>query len=257
MVQQYANVGEHWPLYDTVLIGVDSRGDDPQVPGWYPTLAALGAANRMFFFNQRTRANGLAYCNLDVRDQMPYGFRIYSGGCRFFASSMTEALNPDDTANWWTSNYVPHIFSVDLFRHCDFTLRVQQDDILKTTAALVPPGYGPSGGGVGRGQISGQFVAAVDNCYSVVSQSHPNLDNRWKFPNPIEVPRNAALSVEMIFSEYGRQLLQAMVKQRFQDSVTGNGHAEDQGNQSKTYYGIQVCLVGERLVQQRGQYHRG
>jgi hypothetical protein len=100
------------------------------------------------------------------------------------------------------------------------------------------------------------MTAAVDKVFGAFTQNTPHLTNRWAFPNPLEVPRNAALNVSLEFSEYGKQLLEAMTKYTWQDAVTGNGHAEDESHQSLTYYGIQVTLVGERLVQQRGAYHR-
>jgi len=216
----------------------------------------LGAANRLFFFNQRTRAVGLPYCNQDVRDQMPYAFKIYSAGCTFWASSMSEGTSVDDADDFWIEDQIPSIFSNDVPRHCSFTLQVQQDELLKTCAMLVPSGYGPCGGGVGRGSVRGSFAAAADKTYNAVGQSLPHLQNRWDFPRPIEIPRNAALSVNLVFSEYAKQLLQSIAKQNWQDTVTGNGHASDEGHESKTYYGIQVTLVGERLIQQRGQLHR-
>jgi len=251
----YTNVGEHWALYDTVMVGQTSR-DTVDQPGWYATLAALGAANRLFFFNQRTRASGLAYCNQDVRDQMPYAFRIYSCGVTFWASSMSESEKWKPDGEYYESNAPAHIFKTDLPRHASFTLQVQQDELLKTTPMLVPSGYGPSGGGVGRGSIFSAYSAGVDKVFTAMGQSTPHLTNRWDFPQPLEVPRNAALSVNMVFSEYARGLLAELTKEDWQDMTTGNGHAVDESFESKSYYGIQVSLVGERLVQQRGAYHR-
>jgi hypothetical protein len=252
---QYMNVGEHWALYDTIVVGTTSR-DTVDQPGWYSTLANLGAANRLFFFNQRTRSSGLAYCNQDVRDQMPYAFRVFSGGVTFWASSMSEANVEDDSKDYFTSENVPHIFKVDLPRHCSFTLQVQQDELLKTNCMLVPPGYGPSGGGVGRGSPQSEFTAAVDKTFNAMNQNVPHLSNRWEFPQPLEIPRNAALSVNLVFSEYAKQLLGQMTRAQWQDAVSGNGHAADIAHTTRSYYGIQVTLVGERLVQQRGAYHR-
>lgn len=251
----YSNVRENWPLFDTVLIGLNQRSaQDTQ--GWFTTLAAAGASNQHYFFNQRTRADGLAYCNLDTRDQMPYAFIIKSAGVRFFASYQTE--NPDiaaGDANWWLENEVPHIFLADLPDHCSFRMQIQQDDVLKSCVPLVPAGYGPVGGGYGQTSPQSQFVVAADKSYSAITQSTAHVTNRWKFPTRIKVPRNAALTVELQFSQYARTLLQSMVKQNTQDLITGNGHAENIDHDSKTFYGIQVSLIGQRLVQQRGAYH--
>lgn len=251
----YSNVKENWPLFDTVLIGLNAAGEQT-TPGWYPNLNAMGQSNQLFFFNQRTRADGLAYCNLDTRDQMPYAFIIASAGVRFFASYQTE--NPDVTAGgagWWTENVVAHAFLADLPNHCSFRLQIQQDDILKTAVPLVPSGYGPCGGGYGQTAPSSEFEVAVDKCYSAVTQSSAHITNRWKFPTKIKVPRNAALTVELQFSEYARQWLQTFTKQNTQDAISGNGHVADIDHDSKTFYGIQVSLIGQRLIQQRAQYH--
>jgi len=251
----YSNVRENWPLFDTVLVGLNAR-DEQTTPGWFTTLAAMGAANQLYFFNQRTRADGLAYCNLDTRDQMPYAFIIKSMGVRFFATYQTEnpAIDPADVS-WWLENQVPHIFLADLPDHCSVRMQIQQDDVLKTNVPLCPSGYGPVGGGYGQASPNSQFAVAADKSYSAITQSTAHITNRWKFPTRIKVPRNAALSVELQFSEYGRQLLLAMVKQNTQDMFSGHGHAADVDHDSKTFYGIQVSLIGQRLVQQRGAYH--
>lgn len=255
MEEQFVNVGEHWPLVDTVLIGTNQRGEQT-VPGWMANLNDLGQSNHLYFFNQRSRANGLMWCNTDTRDKMPYAFKLYSAGVRFFATMQTENPTPEVGSDWWTSNYVPHIFMVDLPRHCSFTMQIQQDDVLKTTVPLVPAGYGPVGGAYGRGSPNSAFSIAVDKSFGAITQSTAHITNRWTFPSEIKIPRTAALSVDLRFTEYARQLLQSMGKLLTQDAISGNGHAENLAHQSKTYYGIQVTLIGERLVQQRGQYHR-
>lgn len=247
------NVGENWPLTDTVIIGTNVR-DEIDVPGWYTTLNDLGQANKLTFFNQRTRAIGLPYCNLDTRDQLPYPFIIKSIGVRFWATCQTEtkawAISPDV----WTSNYVPHIFMVDIPRHCKVEMQIQQDVVLKNNAMMLPAGYGPCGGGYGQTSPSSQFGLAVDKSYSAVTQNTAHLSNRFHFATWLKVPRNAAMKVELQFSEYAKQLLQTMVKYNTQDVVEGAAQGPFE-HQSKTFYGIQVTLMGERLVQQRGKWH--
>jgi len=251
----YNNVKENWTLYDTVLIGTDPRSSQT-TPGWVQTLAALGTLNQLFFFNVRTRADGLAYCNLQARDQLPYAFLIKSAGVRFFASYQTEnSAISAIAANWWLSNYVPHVFLADLPNHTSFRMQIQQDDVLKSCVPLVPGGYGPVGGGYGQTSPITEFAIAADKSYSAVTQSVAHITNRWKFPAMIKVPRNASLVVELQFSEYARGLLQAMTKLSVQDIMSGNGHAADADHDSKSFYGIQVSLIGQRLVQQRGEYH--
>ena len=152
-------------------------------------------------------------------------------------------------------NTPAHAFLVDLPNHCSIRMQIQQDDVLKSCVPLAPAGYGPVGGGYGQTSPITQFTVAADKCYSAVTQSTAHLTNRWKFPTRIKVPRNAALCVELQFSEYAKNFLQALVKQNTQDVMSGNGHQENADHDSKTFYGIQVSLIGQRLIQQRGQYH--
>lgn len=256
MQKPFANVKEHWMLYDTVLIGQTSQGEAPNVPGWVETLAQLANNNTLSFFNQRTRAIGLPYCNQDVRDQMPYGFRAFSFGVSFFASAQSEVSVPVD-GNWDGYQFATHdqnsaVFTGDLPHHSAVTLKVQQDEVLQSNCAICPPGYGAFGGGVGRGSVrQGSDTDMIDKIFSGVSQSMPVMRNRWRFPEPLQIPRSAALSATIELTEFARTFLGMLTKY-----VQTYEETRDGASTARTYYGIQVSLVGERLVQQRGQYHR-
>lgn len=250
----FLNAGEDWMLFDTVLVGPNLTKH-----GWYLSYAAMGLDSNINFFNVRNRSVGLFWNNQDTRDQTPYAFELKSIGVSFWANSMSQVINGvkplPPSKDYAIEDYVGHLFSNDLPRHCSITLQVQQDEVLKSHALFTPPGYGPFGSGYGRGQpSSGMSDEPVDTILGVNTQSMPMLSNRWLFPNKIEIPRRAAVSVKLRFSSYARALLQALpapmawVVQNEVPEGTENAY-------QPVYAGIQVSLVGKRLVQQRGQYH--
>lgn len=254
-MKPFMNVAENVLLYDTVGIFNDSGRAFSNPPGWYGSYANMGAANEINFFNVRNRDVGLPYNNQDSRDNMPYAFLCRSIGVTFFSNAMTQAptwatdftFSPEDASG--------HIFMVDLPRHASIEFRVQQDSRLKTHCLFAPSGYGPFGDGYGRGSPSA-LPTTIDNGYDhhlgVVSQGIPELGARWVFPNPIEIPRRGTVQAIVKFNEYGRQMLSTIPDlneyQGVQDGV-------DDVYQNPIFSGIQVSLGGERLVQQRGQYH--
>lgn len=254
-MKPYMNVREQWLLWDTVACFNTTGLNFTNPTGWFLNYAAMGAANEVDFFNVRNRRAGLPYCNQDSRDNMPYGFRCTSLGIGFFAHSITqsptwavdETFSPDDN--------VSHIWMNDLPRHANITFRVQQDDILKTTALFAAPGYGPVGSGYGRGSPSTlptDNSNGYDHTANVITQGQPMLANRWVFPLSIDIPRRATINVKLKFAEWGRQLLQTIPPGLLNFGVDDG--ASDIA-QTPTFAGIQVSFGGERLVQQRGQHH--
>ena len=250
----FMNVREQWLLYDSVGVFDTTGSAIVNPPGWFTTFAGLGAANEVDFFNVRNRNVGLMYTNQDSRDNMPYGFRCTSIGIGLWAMCFTQAptwaiddaFSPDDS--------VSHIWQNDLPRHASITFRVQQDDILKCTALMAPPGYGPYGGGFGRGSPS-RLPTDVSNGYdhtaNVVTQGNPFVTCRWTFPLSIDIPRRATINVKLKFSEWARQFLAILPQGR---EWFGINDADDVTG-LPIFAGIQCSLAGERLVQQRGQHH--
>lgn len=256
MKKAYRNVSEQWLEYDTVGVfdtTLVSSYNITNPNGWFQNLAAMGAVNKIDFFNVRNRNIGLAYNNQDSRDLMPYAFRAHSLGVSFFCHSMTQAPNYAQDDTFSPEDSVNHVFCVDLPRHTSVTLKVQQDERLKSHAYFCPPGYGPCGSGFGRGAPSARDGGnnGIDHTASVISQGEPSLANRWQFPVPLEIPRRAALSVTLEFNEYARTLLQNMPDENEWFGVD----AGDDVNGWPVFFGIQLSIGGERLVQQRGQYH--
>jgi hypothetical protein len=251
------NVNEPWSLYDTVILQTTGGGPAiANVPqGWFMNvnpLGGLGNATDVPFFNVRNRNVGVPYNNQDARDQMPYAMKIRSLGISFWYTHQTLDANHQPGSPY--DDIIPHIFMVDLPRHCSVILKVQQDERFKSIVPLCPPGYGPCGHGYARGQPSIMVPGGPplpelkDNSYSTVTQGVAENSTRWTFPTDIDVPRRASLSVTLRFSEFARNLLIAM--------GAPNADWFDPGDSMlNTNGGIQVTLNGDRLVQQRAEYH--
>lgn len=251
--QGFENVGENWNYYDTVLVG----GYVPSMQfhdGWFTTFAAIGAAVQIPFFNVRNRNHGLAYNNQDTRDQTAFAYRIFTIGVSFFAPScgLYQSAVPGPVGPETTQT---QLWELELPKHASLTLQVQQDERLAGPVLMTPPGYGPVGGGVSQGDPELSWVpggAPPNTALWNFTQGVPELTNKWGFRNPIEVPRRANLAVVIQFSEYGRQLLADLSGPHsypFQSVLAGNWIYK------YGMFGIQVVLGGQRLVQQRGQYH--
>lgn len=256
--KQYENVVENWTLYDTVLISTLVGAQDTPISfsdGYFASYAALGAANEVPFFNVRNRTSGLAYNNQDTRDTMNYGMKIFTVGVQFF-SPCTSLYKNVEGAVMGQSVTEQTIFATELPKHCSLRLNTNQDERLKINALMASAGIGAIGGGVAQGDRTDDTQVAF-NSPNVVktnfNQGVSMLNNRWSFRNPIEIPRRANMSVTIKISEYGRQMLGAMVGPK-------NQPFQDVAHDGSVYFspgmcGIRVLINGMRFVQQRGQLH--
>jgi len=246
------NVAENWVLYDTVLIGAQIGQQLNFTDGYQATFAALGGLTRVPFFNIRNRNHGLAYNNQDTRDALPYALRIFTIGLQFFAPSVACYRNAAGVPIGPQSAEID-LWATEIARHASITLQTNQDERLKINAQMTPAGVGTVGGGVAQGDAQ-QLTSTYMNVHKTnISGGVAQLTNKWGFLEPLEIPRRANVSVVVEFSEYARNLLQAMpgpMLNPFRDDA-------DDGS----YYfagsvaGMRVFLGGQRLVQQRGQYH--
>jgi len=223
--------------------------------GWYTTFAALGAANEVPFFNVRNRNHHLAYNNQDTRDQTAYGMKVYSMGVSFWGPQIATQFTDIEGGIGYAEEIHTAEWEADLPQHAAAILRVNQDDRLKIQCCMAPPGYGPSGGGMGHGDPNVAIFEETTNpatMKGMTGMGVPDIDNQWPFPEPIDVPRRASLSVVIKFSEYGRQMLQTMSgphRLYFQPDP-----ASPISEAPYCCFGIQVALKVKRYVQQRGQY---
>lgn len=244
---EYYNVEETFPLFDTVAVTERLPSIHPTPPGWFSTFAAMGAANDIAFFNVRNKATcGRAYNNQDTRDQTAWGYLLRSVGVQFFAPPIASLLDADNYMHMQNNA----LWEAELPQHAALTLRINQDDYLKINVAMVNAGIGPTIGG--WGQFGGQAIGSQHMVSGANTQGEPLLKNMWHFPEPIGIPRRASLSATIKFSEYGRQLLQVMPGP---DSIYYRGPVWGQSLLINAFFGVKVVLVGQRLVQQRGELH--
>jgi len=112
---------------------------------------------------------------------------------------------------------------------------------------------------------------------SVVTQGHPRMGNRFLFarrdpetgrlePQPIMIPRNALVEAKITLSPYVQYLLNDFLGPLYylfnrrcpREWATGTPPTSPTKKDDNIWfgmrYGITVSLMGERLVQQRGQY---
>lgn len=247
------NVIENWVIYDTVLV-INGAANLSASDGWFNSYNAVGASNDIPFFNIRNRNSGLAYCNLDTRDQMAYAMKIFSIGVQFFAPSCTlYGINVDQPIG---AQITPQsVWEQVIPYHTSMELQIQQDVRLKTNVLMAPSGVGAVGGGVAQGNTEVWTPAYPNITKTNNTQGVSILTNKWGFPKPLAVPRRANLAVRLRISEYGRQLLQGM-------PALGPGRYAFKGVADDNSYffpfgaaGIRVFIGGMRMIQQRGQLH--
>lgn len=265
MKQQNLNVGEAWPLYDTLMIG--QQFGTEQNAGWYSTFLQFSQRETHSFFTLRTEGSlDLAYTNRQSSDKMDFGFEAYSMGISFFGPSsyvQGTLVGGDMTATMRFDSQVSHWWHTEFPRHCAIQLRVQQDVVAELPAMACPCGYGPVGGGASYahdqiGYDGGEITpnpGFLPVANFSVTQGVPNLTNRWPFPKPIKIPRNATIEGILTVSLQARTVLErigAVNNYLFNSQETATPYTM---HEFYSRYGIQLSLIGKRLVQQRGQLH--
>jgi hypothetical protein len=135
--------------------------------------------------------------------------------------------------------------------------KVQQDIRIELPALHAPPGYGVSGGGTAFPQLPtiAPAFGEIPFCSTNAQQGVPLLNNRYPLPYKIGIPRTSSIEGILHLSQYARDILTTMgtAPQNFVfNSATG---AAPYTFFQKRYM-IQFSLIGERLVQQRAEYHR-
>lgn len=258
--KKFANVVEAWALYDSIIISPTLFGSEAGAGGWFTTFLAFGQQEQHSFFKTRTEGTaGLPYCNQQSADSMDFAFIADSIGLAVQspAPDVEGRPNPGDGVPGdldQQDDLISHWFSTDLPRHMGIQFKVQQDIRAEITAMHCPPGYGALGSGTA---FPGQTTAAYGDIpfmSNAVTQGVPLLSNRYPLPSPIGIPRTATIEGILHVSEYARSILQGIIgPQQYQFN-------SDNGLPPYTFFGrryiLQFSLIGQRLVQQRGQYHR-
>jgi hypothetical protein len=254
--KQYANVVETWSLYDSIVICPTLYGTE-QNASWFTTFAGFSTRETHRFYKTRTEATvGPQYNNQQSSDSMDFAFKIHSIGLAIMGPPFFECQpsEVDSDAIVTVDAYLPQWFVAEFPYHCGIQLKVQQDIRVELPVVACPPGYGAIGGGVSSETPA--IITHGDIPY-VTNQSGsgvPVLSNRYPLPEPIGVPRTGQIEGILHVSEWARNTLA---------NVTGPHQIvfnSDDGalpyNFEDARYIIQMSLFGERLVQQRAQYHR-
>lgn len=182
-------------------------------------------------------------------------------------------------------------FATELPQHVGFEFKVEQDVICEGPAMTFPPGHGFIGGGSswsdpvtpGDSNISTTYdqnfevdaqgedsLVQYPQHISVVNQGVPGISNRFNFvnakgfPQPVEIPKNALIQAKIILSPYVQEMMNDVLGPLYYlfnrrcPRAWGIGATPDVNESPATWfgtrYGITVSMLGERLVQQRGQY---
>lgn len=255
--QKYANVVETWPLYDSIVICEQLYGSEASVPGWYTTFVGFGARETHNFFKNRTDGTaGETYTNHKNSDSMDFAYKIHSIGLEITGPPSFDAIQPVDGGAMTNQDFItPQWWRVDFPRMCAIQLKVQQDVRVELPAMACPPGYGSVGGGYG-GQYLNALGAFGELPYMTghATQGVPLLSNRYPLPEPIGVPRTGSVEGILHISEWARTVLQGITGPHY--TVLNSDDGAEPWNFMWSRYVIRFSLFGERLVQQRAQYHR-
>lgn len=264
-MKPYLNVAESFPLYDTVLVCSDFYGKELSVMGWYTNFRDFADNYKHTFFKNRTiGSTHLAYCNMDSADNVDYVFNAISMGVRFFAPVVPDGYKgtvSDDYRETLINENNPVWWLFDLPKHCGVDFRVQQDVIVENTCLATPAGYGPRlGSGTQPFPDATNTNIEYRRAFKIVTGGigEAAIDNRFPFPYPVRIPRNATIEANIYPSLYARQVM-ADIAGPLDWVSAGESGGETPGSTDTiaipTRYGIQVSLYGYREVQQRGQYH--
>lgn len=253
--EKYANVVETWAIYDSIVISKIQYGSEAQVPGWFTTFALFGQRETHDFFKGRTEGTaGPQYCNLESSDTMDFAFKAHSFGIEITGPPTFECDNSEGDVSF-PDAIVPQWFTADLPRHMGVSFKVQQDVRIELPSMAAPAGYGAVGGGVSWGEppAIGAF-GDIPTLTNATVQGVPLLRNRYPLPHPIGIPRTATIQGTLHVSQWARDILTGIDGPR--EMVLNSSTGDPTYPFFYTRYVIRMSLFGERLVQQRGQYHR-
>lgn len=259
MNEQYMNAVEVWTPFDTVCIGENQS----LVNGsrWYESFAALAADEEVSLFNARNRSGvGVAYTNMDTPGQLPFAFKAYSVGIEISAPAFAPVVSYSGDVEGVTgpvldmASSAHAVFAGELQKHASIRMQVSQDEKLVSTVQGCPSGAGVSGAFNldAPDALQGTEIGSVQT----FSNGIPDIRNRFKFPIPVDIPRNHIFNVNLKFSRYAREILQRLsgpgrVMINTQPAV--DFELEDATVPAVCM--IRVSLFGIRYVQQRNQQH--
>lgn len=252
--RKYRNVVEVWPLYDSIVICPTMYGNEANVPGWFTSFTLFGQRETHSLFKGRTEAvAGEQYCNMKNADTMDFAFIAHSIGLEITGPPTMDVSEVEGDVVY-PDAIIPQWFQADFPRHVGLQFKVQQDVRLELPALAAPPGYGSVGGGTSFESAAVQAFGDVPFMTNSVSDGVPLLSNRYPFAEPIGIPRTATIEMVITVGQWARNILTAITGPRL---ILINS---DDGTPSYRWgiprYMIRASLIGQRMVQQRGQYHR-
>lgn len=254
----FANVVEAWALYDSIVLCSDFYGTESNVGGWFTTYQAFAAQETHSFFKTRTEGTaGLQYTNQQSADSMDFAFICHSIGIAVLVPPNNFAAYGTENAQANPDFSITRFMGADLPRHMGIQLKVQQDIRSELTTLQCPPGYGPLGGGQAFSGVTNDATPVMGDIpfmSASVAQGVPILKNRYPLPSPIGIPRTATIEGILHVSEFARNVL-TDVDGPYDIIFNSDDGAAPYANFPQRYV-IQFSLIGERLVQQRAQYHR-
>lgn len=250
----FMNVKESWFMYDTIAVSPWIDNLSHPITGWFNSFATLSASDSVTFFDSRNKSIGLAYNNQDSRDQIPYAMVMESVSIGFFApatSTQVGSLDQGDTRG--RVDQLSAFWDNELPQHASAVVRVNQDERLKASCAMLSPGYGPVGTSIGQGDTS--TVGGSSSSVHASGFGAAHFKYRWDFPTGIGIPRRATVAVQLRFSEWARTVLSNFwgpgnisLKNYVDETTTEYVY-------KPTMFMIQCLIQGKRQVQQRGELH--
>lgn len=237
------NAWESWTLYDSVLINNDVETLFKGA-GFFASYNDLAVPAEIPMLNVRNNSIGDMYNNFDSRDKLPFAFECWSMGISFKTAAVVNNVSADN--NEILSDV---LFNSELPKHCAVQLMIAQDEKLVQTTTLFPDGQGASGW---ASNMTPGVTVGAQNIQNV-STGINHRENRWKFPEPILMPRGVNISAKLIVSEYGRELLAGLAANMPGQFKVSQDPAVDYWSASI----IRLSMYGKREVQQRNALHYG
>jgi len=255
-MNQFYNIPESWPIYDTITICRDLYGQESGQPGFFPSFAAFAQRSDHSLFKMRSEAlAGLPYNNQASQDRVDFAFHAFSIGLAFYGPSWANEGIAESTEN---DAIVSAFWQMDLPRYIGVEFRIGPDVKLSGTCMRLPPGYGPRASGIAHGIDTVQENVLAPQCIVVPTQGEASIGNRFRFKPPVDLPRNETIEVKLYLSDVARYVLNQLAGPGYITWPTQFAGAEVPEFVTATKaarYGIQASLWGIREVQQRGELH--
>ena len=222
---------EWWQRYDSVVIGPGARD---RSRGWYNSWADFANASTIKWFGGREGA-GLEYTNQE-RERTDWAQDLFFTNVEFITPSAPgdTYTEPND------AEVMKYLFTGDLANQLTLTtVLAESDEISKAPAIHYPAGWGNAYAALGS--VSSPTVLPG-------TSGEPNINNAWKWPEPIMLAAKATLQVNGILGSPLRDVLGNLPGPGFRSIPDGNGGFVE----IPCWYVIRITFSGPRYLQLRG-----